>query len=114
MCITAGWTGLTEEAHSGSSSRARGLGGGCGCVSSLTVSVRGQRLVGSGVAETRRAGGEGVLSKAPVCSSPGGREMLRPSAWGWMGCASGSPHHRVLWAQGTALVSAIHCEIGSM
>ena len=29
------------------------------------------------------AGGEGVLSKAPACSSPGGREMLRPPAWGW-------------------------------
>ena len=59
----------------------------------------GQRLAGSGVAETRRAGREGVLSKAPAWSSPGGRELLRPPAWGWMGCASGSPHHCMLWAQ---------------
>lgn len=99
MCITAGWTGLTEEAHSGSSSGAWGLDGGYGCASLLPVSVTGQRLAGSGVTETRRAGGEGVLSQAPAWSSPGGRELLRPPAWGWMGCASGSPHHCTLWAQ---------------
>lgn len=39
--------------------------------------------MGSGVAETMWAGREGVLSKAPACSSPGGREMLRPPAWRW-------------------------------
>ena len=78
------------------------------------MSAMGQRLAGSGVTETRQAGGEGVLSKAPVCSSPGGRKMLHPPAWGWMGCASGSPHHHMLWAQGTVLVSAVHCEMGSM